>query len=102
MFTGLIQDVGEVKGMGLSSEGARISIATALSSEIAVGDSVAVNGVCLTATSVGPSSFDVDAMNQTLVVTALGTGLQAGRVNLELAMQATDRLGGHIVQGHVD
>jgi riboflavin synthase len=102
MFTGLIQDVGEVKGMGLSSEGARISIATALSSEIAVGDSIAVNGVCLTATSVGPYSFDVDAMNQTLVVTALGTGLQAGRVNLELAMQASDRLGGHIVQGHVD
>lgn len=102
MFTGLIQDVGEVKGMGLSGEGARISIATALGSEIAVGDSIAVNGVCLTATSVGPGSFDFDAMNQTLTVTALGEGLQVGRVNLELAMQATDRLGGHIVQGHVD
>jgi riboflavin synthase len=102
MFTGLIQDVGEVKGMALSGEGARISIATSLGSEIAVGDSVAVNGVCLTATSVLPGSFDVDAMNQTLTVTALGEGLQAGRVNLELAMQASDRLGGHIVQGHVD
>jgi riboflavin synthase len=102
MFTGLIQDVGEVKGMALSGEGARISIATALGSEIAVGDSVAVNGVCLTATSVQLGSFDVDAMNQTLTVTALGEGLQAGRVNLELAMQASDRLGGHIVQGHVD
>ena len=102
MFTGLIQDVGEVKGMGLSGEGARISIATALGSEIAVGDSVAVNGVCLTATSVQPDYFDVDAMNQTLAVTALGEGLQAGRVNLELAMRAGDRLGGHIVQGHVD
>jgi riboflavin synthase len=102
MFTGLIQDVGEVKGMALSGEGARISIATSLGSEIAVGDSVAVNGVCLTATSVLPGSFDVDAMNQTLAVTALGEGLQAGRVNLELAMQASDRLGGHIVQGHVD
>jgi len=102
VFTGLIQDVGEVKGMGLSGEGARISIATALGSEIAVGDSVAVNGVCLTATSVQPDYFDVDAMNQTLAVTALGEGLQAGRVNLELAMRAGDRLGGHIVQGHVD
>ncbi|MGC1166979.1 MAG: riboflavin synthase [Solirubrobacterales bacterium] len=102
MFTGLIEDVGEVKGMALSGAGARISIATALGSEIAVGDSIAVNGVCLTATSVTPDSFDVDAMNQTLAVTALGEGLRVGRVNLELAMQASDRLGGHIVQGHVD
>jgi riboflavin synthase len=102
VFTGLIQDVGEVKGMGLSGEGARISIATALGSEIAVGDSIAVNGVCLTATSVQSDSFDVDAMNQTLAVTALGEGLRLGRVNIELAMRASDRLGGHIVQGHVD
>jgi riboflavin synthase len=102
VFTGLIQDVGEVKGMALSGGGARISIATALGSEIAVGDSVAVDGVCLTATRVLPDSFDVDAMNQTLAVTALAEGLQTGQVNLELAMQATDRLGGHIVQGHVD
>jgi riboflavin synthase len=102
MFTGLIQDVGEVKGMALSGAGARISIATALGSEIAVGDSIAVNGVCLTATSVAPHYFDVDAMNQTLAVTALGEGLQVGGINLELAMQASDRLGGHIVQGHVD
>jgi riboflavin synthase len=102
MFTGLIQDVGEVKGMALSGEGARISIATALGSEIAVGDSIAVNGVCLTATSVQPDSFDVDVMNQTLAVSALAEGLQVGRINLELAMRATDRLGGHIVQGHVD
>jgi riboflavin synthase len=102
MFTGLIQDVGEVKGMGLSGGGARISIATALASEIAVGDSIAVDGVCLTATGVWPGSFDVDAMNQTLAVTALGAGLESGRVNLELAMRASDRLGGHIVQGHVD
>jgi riboflavin synthase len=102
VFTGLIQDVGEVKGMALSGDGARISIATALGSEIAVGDSIAVNGVCLTATSAQADHFDVDAMNQTLAVTALGEGLQVGRVNLELAMRASDRLGGHIVQGHVD
>ena len=69
---------------------------------MAVGDSIAVNGVCLTATRVQPDSFDVDAMNQTLAVTALREGLQAGRLNLELAMRASDRLGGHIVQGHVD
>jgi riboflavin synthase len=102
VFTGLIQDVGEVKGMALSEEGARIGIATSLGSAIAVGDSVAVNGVCLTATRVQPDSFDVEAMNQTLAVTALGEGLKIGRVNLELAMRASDRLGGHIVQGHVD
>jgi riboflavin synthase len=102
VFTGLIQDVGEIKGMAVTSGGATVSIATSLGSDIAVGDSVAVDGVCLTATRVLPDSFDVDAMNQTLAVSALGAALASGRVNLELAMQASDRLGGHIVQGHVD
>lgn len=102
MFTGLIQDLGELKGMGVIGGGAHISIATSLASEINEGDSVAVNGVCLTATRVGPYWFDVDAMNQTLAVTGLN-GIQARKpINLELAMRASDRLGGHIVQGHVD
>jgi riboflavin synthase len=102
LFTGLIQDVGEVRSVAADSDGARLRIATLLGAEIAPGDSVAVNGVCLTATDADVDGFAAAAMNQTLEVTALG-GLQAGaRVNLELAMKASDRLGGHIVQGHVD
>jgi riboflavin synthase len=102
MFTGLIQDIGRVGRVDSASDGARLRIATELGPEIAVGDSVAVDGVCLTATAADAGGFEVEAMNQTLEVTALA-GIEAGaRVNLELAMQASDRLGGHIVQGHVD
>ncbi|MET0305325.1 MAG: riboflavin synthase [Solirubrobacterales bacterium] len=102
MFTGLIQDVGEVRTLDSGAEGARLAIATSLGSEIRLGDSVAVNGICLTATAADDAGFETEAMNQTLAVTALG-GVEAGdRVNLELAMKASDRLGGHIVQGHVD
>lgn len=102
MFTGLIQDVGEIVGMEVSGEGARIRIATRLASEIEIGDSVAVDGVCLTATEVSADRFAIDAMNQTLATTALSDPLSTKLANLELAMQASDRLGGHIVQGHVD
>jgi riboflavin synthase len=102
MFTGLIQDVGTVESLDAGAEGARLRIATSLAAEIEPGDSVAVNGVCLTATTVDRDGFETEAMNQTLEVTSLG-GLEVGsRVNLELAMKASDRLGGHIVQGHVD
>jgi riboflavin synthase len=102
MFTGLVQDVGTVESVETSGEGSRLRIATSLAGEIASGDSVAVDGVCLTATAVDGEGFETEAMNQTLAVTALG-GLGAGtRVNLELAMRASDRLGGHIVQGHAD
>ncbi|MDX6589257.1 MAG: riboflavin synthase [Solirubrobacterales bacterium] len=102
MFTGLIQDVGTVEALESGPDGARLRIATRLAGEIALGDSIAVDGVCLTATATSAGSFDTEAMNQTLEVTALG-GLAAGaRVNLELAMRASDRLGGHIVQGHAD
>ncbi|HET6998796.1 MAG TPA: riboflavin synthase [Solirubrobacterales bacterium] len=102
MFTGLIQDVGRVEAVDSGGEGARLRIATSLAPEIGLGDSVAVDGVCLTASAVEDGGFETEAMNQTLEVTALG-GIQAGAaVNLELAMQASDRLGGHIVQGHVD
>ena len=102
MFTGLIEDVGTVKAVDTADDGSRLRIATRLSPEITTGDSVAVNGVCLTATAVDADGFETEAMNQTLTVTTLG-GLNAGdRVNLELAMKASDRLGGHIVQGHAD
>jgi riboflavin synthase len=102
MFTGLIQDIGKVESIDADAGGARLRIATALGKDIALGDSVAVNGICLTATAADPAGFETAAMNQTLTVTALG-GIESGaRVNLELAMRASDRLGGHIVQGHVD
>jgi riboflavin synthase len=102
MFTGLIQDVGTVEAVDAGAEGARLRIATTLAAEIAAGDSIAVNGVCLTATSADGDGFETEAMNQTLDVTAMGGLGAGGRVNLELAMKASDRLGGHIVQGHVD
>jgi riboflavin synthase len=102
MFTGLIEDIGMVESVDSNDDGARLQIATRLGPEIAIGDSVSVNGVCLTATAVDPNRFETEAMNQTLSVTALG-GLESGsKVNLELAMKASGRLGGHIVQGHAD
>lgn len=102
MFTGLIEDVGAVDSVDRSNDGARLRISTQLASKVAEGDSVAVNGCCLTATSVTDDSFETEAMNQTLDVTALDAIDTGSRVNLELAMKASDRLGGHIVQGHVD
>jgi riboflavin synthase len=102
MFTGLIQDLGTLESVESNEDGAQLRIATSLAAEISSGDSVAVNGVCLTATAVDSNGFRTEAMNQTLDVTAL-SGMQVGdRVNLELAMKASDRLGGHIVQGHAD
>jgi riboflavin synthase len=102
VFTGLIQDVGTVESVESGADGARLRIASRLGAEVALGDSVSVSGVCLTATAAAADGFEAKAMNQTLAVTSLG-GLEAGdRVNLELAMRASDRLGGHIVQGHVD
>lgn len=102
MFTGLIQDVGTVERVDRDAAGARLRIATTLAPEIGLGDSVAVDGCCLTATARDESGFETEAMNQTLEVTALGRIEAGNRVNLELAVRASDRLGGHIVQGHVD
>jgi riboflavin synthase len=102
MFTGLIEDLGTVEAIERGEDGARLRISTSLASEVREGDSIAVNGCCLTATAVDADGFETEAMNQTLQVTALGAVEQGGRVNLELAMKAEDRLGGHIVQGHVD
>ncbi len=102
MFTGLIADTGRVESIEAGEAGARLRIATSLAGEIAAGDSVAVGGACLTAAAVNGGAFAADVVNQTLELTTLG-GLVAGdAVNLELALRAADRLGGHIVQGHVD
>jgi riboflavin synthase len=102
VFTGLIQGLGRIDAIARSADGARLTIETPLVSELRTGDSVAVNGVCLTATSLRNGSFVADAMNETLSRSSLG-GLEAGvQVNLELPLRAGDRLGGHVVQGHVD
>ena len=102
MFTGLVQDVGTVETLESGAEGARLRIATSLGGEIGLGDSIAVNGACLTAVAADERGFETEAMNQTLRVTALDALDTGDRVNLELAMKAGDRLGGHIVQGHAD
>jgi riboflavin synthase len=102
LFTGLIEDVGSVEALQRDDDGARLRISSSLAGELALGDSIAVDGCCLTATAVGEGHFETEAMNQTLEVTALSGVEEGARVNLELAMKAGDRLGGHIVQGHVD
>ncbi len=102
MFSGLVADLGRVESVEAGAEGARLRIGTSLAGEIAAGDSVAVNGVCLTAVSAGDGGFDAEAINQTLALTSLGSLGPGDRVNLELALRPSDRLGGHIVQGHVD
>ncbi|HEY5332712.1 MAG TPA: riboflavin synthase [Solirubrobacterales bacterium] len=102
MFTGLVQDIGSVESVAGGADGARLRIATELGSQIGLGDSVAVNGVCLTATEADSSGFATEAMNQTLEVTVIGALAPGARVNLELATRADERLGGHIVQGHAD
>src|SRR5689334_12232228 len=102
MFTGLIADLGSVEELDRDDAGARIRIRTALAGELAPGDSIAVNGVCLTAVDVGNGAFSTEAMPETLSRSSLGALGAGSAVNLELAMRAGDRLGGHIVQGHVD
>lgn len=102
MFTGLVQDIGRVESVEGGAEGARLRIATRLGAQIGLGDSIAVNGVCLTATAADASGFATEAMNQTLAVTVIGALEPGARVNLELATRAAERLGGHIVQGHAD
>jgi riboflavin synthase len=102
MFTGLIADLGELTALELDASGASLTVRTRLAHELRDGDSVAVNGVCLTATNVSEQSFQAQAMNETLERSSLGGLVLGADVNLELALRADDRLGGHIVQGHVD
>lgn len=102
MFTGLIADLGSVVGIERDPDGATLEIATALADELAEGDSVAVNGVCLTATTIKDGAFRAQAMQETLRRSSLERLQSGSRVNLELALRADGRLGGHIVQGHVD
>ena len=103
MFTGLIGELGSITAIEKGESSAVFTInAPQLISEIAVGDSVAVNGVCLTATAISGTTFTADVMIQTLSLTSLSGLNLASSVNLELAAQLNSRLGGHMVQGHVD
>jgi len=102
MFTGLIEDVGEVQDVSPVPGGQRLTIATRLAREIAPGDSVATNGVCLTAVTVTSDGWTADVSPETLRVTALGDLRPGARVNLERPLAVGARLGGHFVQGHVD
>jgi riboflavin synthase len=103
MFTGLIEEVGTVRSVTVEGDRARLVIDAPLVTEgLPLGASVAVDGVCVTATDVSDATFAVDLMRETLRVTALGHLVVGTRVNLERALRLGDRLGGHLVQGHVD
>jgi riboflavin synthase len=97
MFTGLIAQTGRIQ-----KSGTRLAVETELANELEKGDSIAVNGVCLTAVEINGNSFEADVMEETLRLTALGELGEGDPVNLELALRVGDRLGGHFVQGHVD
>jgi riboflavin synthase len=103
MFTGIIEEMGSVKALRREAGTARLTIsASTVLGGTAVGDSICVNGVCLTVVDRGKSEFSADVANETLKVTNLG-GLQIGqKVNLERALQLSARIGGHLVTGHVD
>jgi riboflavin synthase len=103
VFTGLVQDLGTVASVQDTEDGVRLRLRTTLAGEVQEGDSVAVNGVCLTATEVADGAFAADVMRESLRRSALrDVATEGARVNLELSLRASDRLGGHIVQGHVD
>jgi riboflavin synthase len=103
MFTGIIEEIGEITAIEPSGDGWRLTVRAPKAAADAVhGESIAVSGVCLTVVGSTPESFDADVMKQTLDVAALGTASVGTRVNIEKAMPVGARLGGHIVQGHVD
>jgi riboflavin synthase len=102
VFTGLIADLGSVLALEQNGAGATLRVRSRLAAELREGDSVAVNGVCLTATDVTGDAFAAEAMNETLERSSLGALAPGAQVNLELPLRAGERLGGHVVQGHVD
>jgi riboflavin synthase len=102
MFTGIVQEIGSVTGADAGEAGTKLGVAAGFGSKLREGDSICVEGVCLTATTVRPDGFDADVMNQTLSLSTLGELTVGARVNLEPALRAGEPLGGHIVQGHVD
>jgi riboflavin synthase len=102
LFTGLVADLGTVTAVDATPDGVRLNVKTSLASELSEGDSVAVNGVCLTATAIADGVFAADVMHESLRRSSLAEISAGWEVNLELPLRASDRLGGHVVQGHVD
>ncbi len=103
MFTGIIEELGDVVELAATDDGARLTVrAPHAVSDAAHGDSISVSGVCLTVVDQGPDWFTADVMGVTLDMSTLGSLAAGARVNIERAMQVGDRLGGHIVQGHID
>ena len=103
MFTGIIEELGEVVDFGATDDGARLTVrAPQAVSDAGHGDSISVSGVCLTVVDRGTDWFTADVMGVTIAMSTLGTVTAGDRVNIERAMQVGDRLGGHIVQGHID
>lgn len=102
MFTGLIEAVGQVASLDEHAGGRRLVVDTLLAPELTPGESIAVNGACLTVVSQNGSGFSVDVSPETLRVTSVGDWITGRRVNLERAIRADQRLGGHFVLGHVD
>ena len=103
MFTGIVEELGVVRSVRRGARSAELSIgARTVLSDLKIGDSVAVNGVCLTATAVDGGGFTADVMHETLRRSSLGALAPGSRVNLERAMAANGRFGGHIVAGHID
>ncbi|WP_027714211.1 riboflavin synthase [Desulfuromonas sp. TF] len=103
MFTGLIEDLGTVREFRQGAESIRLTVATGIPmSELQLGESIAVNGICLTVVSFGGGVFSADVSPETLDRTSLGGLAPGARVNLERALRLSDRLGGHLVSGHVD
>jgi len=102
VFTGLVADLGTVAALEATGDGVRLRVASTLAGELSEGDSVAVNGICLTATQVTDGHFTADVMHETLRRSSLAEVADGTQVNLELPLRAADRLGGHVVQGHVD
>jgi riboflavin synthase len=102
MFTGLVAGTGVVESLERGADGVRLRVRAELAGELARGDSIAVNGVCLTAVDPDDQGFSADVMEETLRRSSLGPLAEGDEVNLELPLRAGDRLGGHMVQGHVD
>jgi riboflavin synthase len=102
VFTGLVADLGTVVAVDATDEGVRLRVESRLAGELRDGDSVAVNGVCLTAVGADGDGFGADVMHETLRRSSLRSVGAGTRVNLELPLRADERLGGHVVQGHVD
>ena len=102
MFTGIVRELGRVDDVERNEAGARLRISGAVASKLATGDSVSVEGACLTVAGLDRGAFEADVMNQTLSLTTLGELTAGDPVNLEPALRAGEPLGGHIVQGHVD